>query len=86
MGSAQGDRELVAHLKSHRAGLGEPQMVGVNGASPADQTRLRCHEFEVGFIAKPTRFAERKLAFIDFGGSSFGFNGRERRRGIIGDG
>ena len=39
MGSAQGDGELVADLAPHRAGLGEPQMVGVRGASAADQTR-----------------------------------------------
>src|SRR6266853_6820026 len=31
MASAQRHRELVAHLASHRAELGEPQMVGVGG-------------------------------------------------------
>jgi hypothetical protein len=31
MGSAQRHRELVAHLASHCAQLGEPQMVGVGG-------------------------------------------------------
>jgi hypothetical protein len=86
MGSAQGYRKLVAHLESHRARLGEPEMVDVNGASPADQTRLRRDEFEVGFIAKPTRFAECELAFIDFGGSSFGLKVCGNRRGIVGDG
>ena len=63
MRSAKRYRELVADLAPHRPGLGELEMVGVNGASPADQTRLRRDEFEVRFIAKPTRFAERKLAF-----------------------
>src|SRR5229473_3248110 len=47
MASAQRHGELVAHLASHRAELGESQVVGISGASPADQARLRCHEFEV---------------------------------------
>ena len=72
MRSTQRDREFVADLASHRAGLGEPQMVGVSGASPTDKTRLRCHEFEVRFIAMPTRLADRQLAFLDFGGRGVG--------------
>jgi hypothetical protein len=48
MGSAQRYGELVADLEPHRAGLGEPQMVGVGGASSADQTGLRGNELEVG--------------------------------------
>jgi hypothetical protein len=72
MRSAQRYREFIADLASHRAGLSEPQMVGVSGASAANQTRLRCDELEVRFIAMPTRFADRELAFLDFGGSSVG--------------
>jgi hypothetical protein len=48
-------------------------MMGVSGASAADQTGLRCHEFEVGFIAESSRLAERELAFIDLGGGYVGF-------------
>jgi hypothetical protein len=44
-------------------------MVRVSGASAADETWLRCHEFEMGFIAQSTRLAERKFAFIDLAGS-----------------
>ena len=72
MSPAQRDRELVADLASHRARLGEPKMVGVSGASAADQTRLRCDELEVAFIAMPTRLADRELAFLDLGGSGIG--------------
>ena len=72
MASAQGYRELVAHLASHRAGLCELQMVGVGGTSRADQARLRSYEFEVDFVAESTNFTERKLAFIDLGGSGIG--------------
>ena len=61
-------RELIAYLQSHRAGLGEPQMVGVGGASPADQTGLRCNEFEVGLVAEPTRLANCEYTFIDLAG------------------
>jgi hypothetical protein len=67
MGSTQGYRKFVAYLSSHCAELSEPEMVGVSGASAADQTRLRCHKLEVRFIAMPARFADRKLAFLDFG-------------------
>lgn len=38
MGPAQGGRELIAHLESHRTRLGEPQMVGIKRTSPAGQT------------------------------------------------
>ena len=69
MGSAQRYGELVADLAPHRAGLSEPQMVGVSGASPANQTGLRCDKFEMGFVAMPTRLADCELAFLDFGGS-----------------
>jgi hypothetical protein len=85
MGSAQGYRELSAHLASHCAELSEPQVVGVGGASPTDQARLRCHEFEVGFVAMPAQLADRRLAFLDFGGSSIGVKMCRRRRGIVGD-
>ncbi len=70
--STQRDREFVADLASHRARLSEPQMVGVSRASPANQTRLRCNELEVRFIAMPTRLADRQLAFLDFGGRGVG--------------
>src|SRR5229473_5808238 len=59
MASAQRYREFVAHLASHCAELSEPQVVGVGGASPADQARLRCHEFEMRFVPMPTRLADR---------------------------
>jgi hypothetical protein len=72
MGSAQGYGELVAYLAAHRTELSEPEMVGISGASSADKTGLRCHEFEVGFVAMATRLADRKLAFLDFGWSGFG--------------
>src|SRR5665213_2899313 len=72
VGSAQGDREFVADLAPQRAGLGEPQMMGISRASAADQTGLRGHEFEVGLVAMAARFADGELAFLDFGGTGFG--------------
>jgi hypothetical protein len=33
----------------------------------------------MGFIAEPTNFTERKLAFIDLGGSGIGLKIRRRR-------
>jgi hypothetical protein len=43
--------------------------MGIGGASAADQTWLRRHELEVGFVAEPTRLADREHAFVDFTGS-----------------
>jgi len=40
MDSAQRYREFIADFEPHRAGLGEPQMVGIGGASSTDQARL----------------------------------------------
>jgi hypothetical protein len=48
-------------------------MVCVSGASAANQTRLRCNELEMGFVAVTTRFADRELTFLDFCGSHIGF-------------
>lgn len=63
MGPARRDRELIADLEPHRAGLSESQMVGVTWASRANQTRLRAHEFEVGLVAEPPRFAEPDILY-----------------------
>ena len=83
MRSAQRYGEFVADLASHRAGLSEPQMVGVSGASPANQTGLRCYELEVGFIAMAARLTDGEYAFIDFSGSSVGLKRCRSRRVII---
>ena len=66
MGPAQRHGELVADLEPQRMGLGEPQVVGVSGASPADQTRLGCNELQVRFVAMAARRADGQLAFLDF--------------------
>jgi transposase len=84
-GSDRARWKLFAHLASHRAELGEPQVVGISGASPTEKARLRCHEFEVSFVAMPTRLADR-FAFLNFGGRSIGPKMRRWRRGIISDG
>ena len=70
--SAQGHRELVADLETHRPRLGKSEVMGVNGVSAADQARMRRHEFEVGFVAQPTWLTERELAFVDLAGGCFG--------------
>jgi hypothetical protein len=67
--SAQGHRELVADLETHRPRLGKSEVMGVNGVSAADQARTRRHEFEVGFVAQPTGLADCKYTFVDLRGS-----------------
>ena len=84
MNSTQRYGELVADLEPHRAGLGEPQMVGVGGASSTDQTGLRGDELKVGFVAKATRLANRKHTFVDLPGSVVVNVCRSRRELLIG--
>ena len=84
MDSAQGYGELIAHLEPHRAGLGEPQMVGVGGASSTDQAGLRCNEPEVGFVAEATGLANREDAFVDLPGCIVVSVCRSRRELVIG--
>src|SRR6202022_3511378 len=74
MGSTEWYGEFVADLEAHPAGLSEPQMVSVSGASPADQTGLRRHELEVGLVTEPTRLADREYAFVDLRGGSVVLN------------
>jgi hypothetical protein len=47
-------------------------MVGVGGASAADQTRVRRHKLEVGFVAVAARLADSEETFVNFCGSSVG--------------
>jgi len=74
MRPAQRYCELVADLAPHCALLGEPQMMGISRASPAYETRLRCHKLEMRFVAVPTELADRKHALIDFARSGASFN------------
>jgi hypothetical protein len=57
MNSAQRYGELIADLEPHRAGLGEPQMVGVGRASSTDQTGLRGNELDNLDLLRTTRCA-----------------------------
>jgi uncharacterized protein (DUF2126 family) len=82
--SAQGYREFVADLESHPAGLGEAQMVGVGGASAADQARLRSNKLQMSFVPETAWLVDPKLAFLDFAGSSIGLV--RRRREVLVDG
>src|SRR3981081_2278462 len=83
MGPAQRYREFVADLAPHRAWLREPQMVGISGASSADETGLRCNELKVGFVAKTAHLANCNLSFVDFGGNSFSGKMCRSRRVVI---
>ena len=83
MNPAQRYRELVAHLEPHRPRLGESEMVGVSGASSADQAWQRGHEFEVGLVAQSTWLTERQLALIDLGGGCVGLLMLWSRRAVI---
>ena len=53
---------------------GEPQVMGISRASAAHQAWLRCNKLEMRFVTIPARFADRELAFLDFGVSGVGLN------------
>jgi hypothetical protein len=65
VGPAKRDCILIAYSPPEGARLGEPQMMGIRGPSPADQARMGRHEPEVRTIAVAARFAEREGAFVD---------------------
>ena len=44
-------------------------MVGIDGASAANQTWLRCDVFEMRFITQSSRLDEREFAIVDRAGS-----------------
>jgi len=60
VGSAQRNREFVAHLATHGPWLRVPHMVGVAGAALANQTGMRGNEFEVSLVAEVFFLGDRK--------------------------
>ena len=71
MSAAERDREFVAHLSAERAGLRETEMMVIRGLPPADETGLRGHKFEMGFIAVTARFTNREHALVDSSTNGF---------------
>jgi hypothetical protein len=69
MTSAQGDGELITHFAPKRPILREAQVVGIAGASPANQTRLHGHVSDVIAVAYAARLRHRECAFFDPFGS-----------------
>jgi hypothetical protein len=61
--------KLVANFAAERAVLGEPQMMGIDGSTAANQTRLLGDESEVHLVANAARFGMRQLALIDAAGN-----------------
>jgi hypothetical protein len=49
--AAQRYCEFIADLEANRARLRKAQMMRIGRLPPADQTRLRSDEFQVGFVA-----------------------------------
>ena len=57
MRPAQRYSEFIADPAAQRAGLREPNMMGVARRTSANQTRLGFHEFQVLFISQPPCFS-----------------------------
>ena len=69
VGAAERDRKLVADPTSQGPRLHEPQVVGVRGAAPANEARLRRDELEMLAVAVAPRFAQSECAFVDVPGN-----------------
>ena len=67
--------ELVTYLKPERPRLCKPKMMRIGWLSPADQTRLGSHEFQVCLVSQSFGFGDRELAFVDFSRSQRGRGG-----------
>src|SRR5262249_8183663 len=63
--SAERDSELVTYLAAQRAGLGEPEMVGVRGLAAAHETRLLHDIAKVLAAAIAPRGSNREDALVD---------------------
>ena len=67
MRAAQRYGELVAHLLSESAGLGEPQVVRIARLSAADKARLLGHEAQVFSVAQPPRLRQSEHVLVEQG-------------------
>src|SRR5262249_34040659 len=93
MPSTERDREFIADLAAERAGLREPEMMGVRGLAAAHETRLLADIAKVLPVAIATRYSNREDALVDAlrstrvrafrGGSLLGAGNLRHRRKII---
>jgi len=65
MAAAEWDRELIAELAAERAGLGEPEVVGVRGLAAAQETGLLGDVAKVLPVAIAPRGCDREDALVD---------------------
>jgi hypothetical protein len=61
-----GRRRLCGGVRPPQGRLPGRVLIRLSGASTADQTGLRCHEFEVGLVAMAARLADGEFAFFGF--------------------
>ena len=64
--AAKRNGELITDLETDRPGLREAQVMRIGWLSPAYQTRLGGHEFQVRLVAQALRLGNGELALIDF--------------------
>ena len=61
---AQWHCEFIADLASQSFGLGEAQMMGMDGLAPADEARKPGHIAKVARIPKTLNFTSKQLALV----------------------
>ena len=67
--------EFIAHLETNCPRLRKAQVMRIRRLPPANQARLRSHEFQVGLISQSFRFGDSELAPVDFGRGDAGAAG-----------
>ena len=65
MASAQGNSKFVADFEAQRSGLRKLQVMRIGRLPSADQTRLRGHESQMGFITQPLGLGDSEKALVD---------------------
>ena len=76
MTAAEGYGELVADFKAQGSGLRKPQVMRIGRLPAADETGLRGHKSQMGFVTQPFGFGNGQNALIDSGREQSGGGGR----------
>ena len=78
MSHGRGDGELVADFEAQGSRLRKPQVMRIGWLTAADETGLRGHKSQMGFVTKPFGFGNGQNALIDPGREQV-WGGRDNR-------
>ena len=78
MSTAEGYGELVADFEAQGSRLGKPQVMRIGRLPAADETGLRGHKSQMGFVTQPFGLGNGQNALIDPGREQV-WGGRDNR-------